>query len=419
MKKKKSQKSRIKRPGKVTYALLGGLLWLYAVFFKKHKLVTELPDGLEPPYIIIGNHTSFYDFAYAVRAFYPERISFVVARKYFHYAGLSLVMKTARAIPKSLFQPDTGTIVAMFNILKQGGVIGIFPEGQISLNGTTISYGETTAKFIKKAGVPVVRLLTGGAYFVNPPWAKNTRKGPIESSVSLMLTKEQTQELSTDAIMERIQHGLYMDSFAWQETTGGVYRGEMLAHGLENMLYICPSCREEFSFTAEGNTICCRSCGTQAYFGEDGHLSWIKENYFRHIGDWHNWQIEQETGKIVKDEVFSVSEPVVLAMLRLKGKGITVVGSGTFTVSRDAYVYSGTLRGQTVRLTFSTTGIRYLPIDTGRNFQIYHKDLLYEFRPENPVWCMKISNICEGIHALPDKNSTDNALPLKQSLKTT
>lgn len=343
--KKNNGRQKAKRPGFIAYFLLGGIVSLYAVIFKRHKLVSTLPEGLKPPFIIVGNHTSFYDFVYAVRAFYPRRINFVVARKYFHFSGLGWVMKTARAIPKSLFQSDTSTIVAMFDILGQDGVVGIFPEGQISINGITIEYGETIAKFIKKAGVPVAGIRTGGGYFCNPPWGKSARRGLIESKVSLVLTKEQVRELSADAIIETIRQSIYMDSFAWQEAVGCAYRGKDLAHGLENILYICPCCKEEYTIAAEGNTIRCRNCGTEAHFGEDGHLLWINESYFRHIGDWHFWQVEQEKAQIEENDAFCVSEPVALAMLRLKGKGVDVVGSGTFCADRDAFVYSGTLRG--------------------------------------------------------------------------
>jgi 1-acyl-sn-glycerol-3-phosphate acyltransferase len=396
----KSGQRGVKRPSRVKYITLGGLVSLYAVVFKKHKLHFALPDALKPPYIIVGNHSSFFDFVYAVRAFYPERVNFVVARKYFYYSGLRWVMKAARAIPKSLFQRDLSTVITMFGVLKQGGVVGIFPEGQISINGISIDNGETIAKFVKRAGVPVVRLLTGGAYFGNPPWAKTARKGLVESRVDLVLTEEQVRELPVDEIMSRIRQSIFMNSYAWQESNGSAYRGKNLAHGLENILYICPSCAEEFTMSTEGNSIRCRNCGTEADFCEDGHLRWTNGSYFKHIGDWHNWQVEKERTEIAGKAAFCVSEPVELAMLKEAGKGVDVVGRGVFTADKEAYVYSGTLHGRDETLIFPTQGIRSLPFDTGRNFQIYKDDIFYEFRPDNPGWCMKIANICEGLHAL-------------------
>ncbi len=100
-------------------------------------------------------------------------------------------------------------------------------------------------------------------------------------------------------------------------------------------------------------------------------------------------------------------------MLKPKGKGVRVAGRGVFTADRENYKYVGTLNGEPVDLAFPTAGTRYLPFDTGRNFQIYKNNLLYEFRPENPKWCMKIANICEVFYSLPkDKLLTETVKKL-------
>jgi 1-acyl-sn-glycerol-3-phosphate acyltransferase len=408
---KKSGKRQAKRPGLIRYALLGGLISLYARLFKHQKVISALPKGLKPPYIVIGNHTTFYDFVYTIRCLYPERINFVVARKYFHFTGLGPVMKLGRAIPKSLFQSDTGTIVAMLQILKQGGVVGMFPEGQISIGGITNDYNEAIAKLIKKAGVPVVRVLTGGAYFCDPPWGKNPRKGPIESRVDLVLTKEQTEVLSVGTILEKLRQGTFIDNYRWQEATGSLYQGKDLTQGLENILYRCPCCDKAYTVETRGDAVFCTSCGMEALYGTDGHLHWKADSSFRHIGDWLAWQIQKERDDIASADGYAEVEPVTLAMLKTKGMGVEPVGSGTFSADREAFCYTGTLRGQPVCLTFPVNGIRSLPFDAGRNFQIYHKDLLYEFRPINPKWVMKIANICEALHTLPEREATSDLLP--------
>jgi 1-acyl-sn-glycerol-3-phosphate acyltransferase len=396
------RKKKIKRPGFI-YVLLGALLVVYAVCFKRHRVIKNLPKGLKPPYIIVGNHTSFYDFVYAFRSVYPERINFVVARKYFHYSGLSLIMRLSRAIPKSLYQPDTGTIMGILTVLKQGGIIGIFPEGQIATSGITLDNGETIAKLVKKAEVPVVSVLTAGAYFSNPPWAKNGRRGRGESRAELILTRDQVKDLPADAVMDRIRRSIYLDSYKWQKSKAYLYKGKNLASGLENVLYICPHCYKEFDIETEGDTIICQSCGTKVSYGEDGHLYWKEKAYFKHLGDWLNWQLEQERALVLKNEAYTITEPVELAMLKVRGRGTELVGRGSFTADRHNYTYRGTLKGETVAMTFHTAATRYLPFDTGRNFQIYNKDLLYEFRPDNPKWCVKIANLCEVFFSLNER----------------
>lgn len=403
MKLKNGAKNRIKRPGAVRYVLLGGIVAVYAAAFKRHRLISKLPDNVKPPFLIVGNHTSFYDFVYAIRAFFPLRINFVVARKYFHFKGLGWVMKIARAIPKSLYQNDTSTIMKMFAVLKQGGIVGLYPEGQISIDGISIENSGSIAKFIKKADVPVVSIQTGGSYFCNPPWALSPRKGQVESRVELILTKEQVEALSVHEITERVRNSIYHNSFAWQRAAGFLYRGKDLARGLENVLYICPECRSEYSIESDGDTLRCKACGISADYGEDGHLRWQGDCLFAHLGDWQRWQIEQETARIAADKDFTVSQPVRLIMLKMEGKGTVTVGYGTFTADRDQYVYTGTQYGRDVRLTFPTAATRYLPFDSGRSFHLYHHDLMYEFAPENPAWCMKIANICESFHTLREK----------------
>ncbi|MFZ5353989.1 MAG: lysophospholipid acyltransferase family protein [Bacillota bacterium] len=395
---KRDKKLREKRANPLVYLVFGGIVALYAKVFKKQRVKTSLPRDLKAPFIIVGNHSNFFDFVYVVRAFYPHRVNFVVARKYFHYPVLSWLMKLAHSIPKSLFQADIGTIAAMMDILKQGGIIGVYPEGQIAIQGITNSNGEAIAKLVKKTEVPVVRVLTGGAYFCDPPWARSSRKGYIESRIDIAVTAEQAKSLSIDEISDIINHSIYIDNFDFQRINDCKYRGNRLAEGLENILYLCPCCKSEFSIVTKDSEIICEICGEKAYFGIDGHLLWEKKRYFSHIGEWHYWQLEHEKTIIEENQNFTVSEPVELAMLKEKGNGIEAVGKGIFTAKRNTYIYNGTLKGEKVTLSFSTFSICCLPFDSGKNFQIYSKNQLYEFRPENPKWCMKISNICEGLN---------------------
>lgn len=392
------KKYREKRANRIVYLVLGGIVALYAIVFKRQRIKSSLPKDFKAPFIIVGNHSNFFDFIYAIRAFYPHRINFVVARKYFHFPLLSWVMRMAHSIPKSLFQPDIGTIASMLDILKQGGIVGVYPEGQIAIRGITNENGETIAKLVKKTGMPVVRVLTGGAYFCDPPWARGSRKGYIESRIDIALTAEEAESLSVDEISDRINQSIFMDNFSFQRANRSEYKGDKLAEGLENILYICPHCKAEFSIETRDNEIFCEECGTKAFFGQDGHLTWEEDKYFSHIGEWYYWQREQERIRIAEEPHFTISEPVELAMLKEKGTGIEAVGKGIFTADKDAYVYKGTLKGQEVTLSFPVSNIRYMPFDSGKNFQIYSKNQLYEFRPDNPKWCMKISNICEVLY---------------------
>ncbi len=398
--------NRIKRPSPWIYLPLVGLANIYTRLVKRHRffgaeLIKEL---VKEPLLVIGNHTSFYDFLYMARILYPHRISFVVAAKYFRFHGLSLVFRLGRAIPKNLFSADIRTVARTISIIKQGGIVGIYPEGQISLGGITLPLPDGIGKLVKHLGVPVVLVKTYGGGFVDPPWSNSHRRGIVESHVSIVLTKEQVQSFSLEAIDEALKVALYANQYQWQEQNGYQYRGKELTDGLTNLLYICPNCQGEFTMSTIGDKLTCSQCGMKVTLQGSGHLDWQNTKpYFNHIGEWYEWEHLHEEKAVLADENFSYTVPVELAMYRREGDGIEAVGSGIMTINREVYIYDGTFRGDSVQMKFLTRTTRYVPFDGGHNFQIYADNELHEFRTNPGVKAVKAALIGETMYHLQTK----------------
>jgi 1-acyl-sn-glycerol-3-phosphate acyltransferase len=211
--------NKIKRPSPYIYLPLVGLANLYTILVKKHRIYGRevLTELVKEPLLVIGNHTSFYDFLYMARILYPHRINFVVAAKYFRFHGLSLVFRLARAIPKNLFSADIRTVSRSISVIKQGGIVGIYPEGQISLGGITLPLPDGIGKLVKHLGVPVVAVKTYGGGFVDPPWSNRHRRGIVESHVSVVLSKEQLKAMSYKDVDESLAEALAADPYKWQK----------------------------------------------------------------------------------------------------------------------------------------------------------------------------------------------------------
>ena len=135
----------MKRPNIFLYSTLGLLVKAIAVF--KGQRITQKVK-VNKPAIILSNHTSWFDFMYTTAAMYPHRVSYLAASKMFYDPSINIFLKMARAIPKSLFQPDPGATLKAFRILKKGGIISVFPEGQISPYGKSLTPSFSIAKFI-------------------------------------------------------------------------------------------------------------------------------------------------------------------------------------------------------------------------------------------------------------------------------
>lgn len=375
--------------------LLSRLLIFYAKVFKKHHVYRDdALRGLTAPFVVLGNHSSFYDFVYINHALFPHFIHFVVARKYFEMPFLGGLLRYAGAIPKSLSQADAGTVRKIFSLAKEGRNIGIFPEGQIPFHGITFPLEGGTAKLIKKLGLPVVTVMTGGGYFIDPPWTQRKRKGRAHSEAKLLLTPAQIEASSVEQLDELITRALTMSQYEWQQDTGNRYRGTRLAEGLENILYRCPVCHQEFTLFTENNHIRCSSCQAVAVYNPQGRFS-LEGREFT-LGEWYDMQRQTAREYILSQPDFSLSSPVELAMFT--PKGIDVVGKGSLQLTREAYTYTGTIHGQQVTMVFNTTLVHSIPYDAGSNFQIYHQNLLYEFRPAEPKHCSKFAVMGEAAH---------------------
>ena len=73
------------------------------------------------------------------------------------------LLKLVGTIPKAKVIPDIETVNDIVQVVRrQKGIIGLFPEGAQSWNGSTLPLVPSTAKLLKLLKVPVVQVLIRG-----------------------------------------------------------------------------------------------------------------------------------------------------------------------------------------------------------------------------------------------------------------
>ena len=357
----------MKRPNPILYWFLGSLLLIYA--FLKGQRIKRL-HRLKKGAIVLSNHTSFYDFIYTTTATFPHRINYLAVDKMFYEPVAGFFMRLARAIPKPLFESDPTSIRKAFSVLKNNGIVGIFPEGQISAIGSTLPISKSIAKFIKKAQVNVYIAKHEGAYFVNPPWTKKSFRGRIHSTVSLLVSSEDMAELSVDDIHSAIQKALDFQSGEYVRKTQNHYLANDIAN-LENVVFQCPEC-STYGLVSNTNHLHCPTCGSAFHGFEHGLLGVHpleevfrkqEESIRRHIDECPNFEISAN-----------------VALESYKNNRLCEVGKGILTLNRQTYRYVGTMNDEQVEKVFSTKVVPTLPSDIGRNVQIYENRIIYQFR---------------------------------------
>ncbi|MBN2299610.1 MAG: 1-acyl-sn-glycerol-3-phosphate acyltransferase [Acholeplasmataceae bacterium] len=356
----------MKRPNLLVYLSLGFLLKIFA-FFKGQRITKKI--NIKGPAIVLSNHTSFYDFIYTTNALYPHRVSYLAASKMFYEPLLGFFLRLARAIPKSLFQPDPVAVLHVFKMLKKGAIISVFPEGQISPIGKSLKPAFSIAKLIKKGKVDVYTTIHKNAYFVNPPWSKKSFKGRIETEMELILKKEDLVNMSEQEIYNLVVNHIYFNAAQFNEEKKNKYQVNAISN-LENVIYQCPSCLHE-GLSAEHTKLHCPKCQTDFHYDVYGKIGGYR------IDELFLAQEKRLQQKIKDDDFFELSRPVKLESFR--DYRLKEVGQGMLSLNKDRYLYQGTIDGKKQELVFDVKNVQTLPSDIGRNIQIYEGYQIYQF----------------------------------------
>jgi 1-acyl-sn-glycerol-3-phosphate acyltransferase len=146
------------------FGLLPEFLMRFVVWILINLLYRIRTEGLdripdEGPCIVAANHVSFID-ALIVGGTIRRPVRFVMYYKIFRIPVLSWIFKTAGAIPIAGAKEDPELMEKAFDrieeYLKAGEVVGIFPEGGLTPDGSIQPFRPGIERILARSPVPVV-----------------------------------------------------------------------------------------------------------------------------------------------------------------------------------------------------------------------------------------------------------------------
>ncbi len=152
------------RPAPVLYRVLRRPVRavLERLFDLRIEGLEQLP--LAGPYIVAANHHNYLD-GVVLGVASPEPIAFLVMPRVFHATPLHPAFhRHIGSIPLNLARPDVGALRSALAALRQGQVVGIFPEGPFSVRGRLERGLPGVALLALRSGVPVVPAGVSGTY---------------------------------------------------------------------------------------------------------------------------------------------------------------------------------------------------------------------------------------------------------------
>jgi 1-acyl-sn-glycerol-3-phosphate acyltransferase len=377
----------MKKPNLFIWTILGGLVRIYTYL---HGLRIIGKVKIKGPAILLVNHNSFKDYLYSTSVVYPHRVTYMAAAKMFYEPNRGPFLRLARAIPKAMFQSDPQSIRATFEILKKKGIVGIYPEGQISYHGTSLKPPFAIAKLLKKTNVNVYVCQIQNAYLYAPPWSKYIFKGKVTAKLIKLFSPLELTTLSENEIFQKVEKALYFNTGAYNRDKKQTYQVQPI-HGVESLLYQCPECLYEGTVVKDHHLIC-PTCQYTLTYDRYGLLNG------KSVYEWFETQRKRLEGDIAKTPNYEMTSSVKL--IRYQGNKLAEVGEGNLSINRDRYYYEGTDQNQKVTYLFTTKTVPYLPADLGQNIQIYANNEVYIFAVKEPLISTKMFIAGEYFHRL-------------------
>ncbi len=285
------------RAGKLFNKFLKLIIGTYMKLLFTYSIEADGLKGIEPPFIVLANHTNFWD-PFLLSMCFRDPVYFITSDAYFRNPLLKWLLGLVGAIPKTKLVSDPGSIRGIHEVVKNGGIIGIFPEGKRNWDGRTLPLLPPTAKLIKSLKLPVVSILFKGACLSMPRWSKTTRKGRLTMELVDILKPDEIGSLTVNELFGRISKNLSYDEYSHQRSEMRSYNGKNLAERLELFLFTCPECGRTGTLSSRDSSFGCSECGYGVIYNKYGFFESIGWTlHFDNPAEWNQWQLKRlETG---------------------------------------------------------------------------------------------------------------------------
>lgn len=304
----------------------------------KFKYTTERYDLVkDQPCLILMNHCSFTDMKLAYGIFYPKKLGIVCSVD--AMSGiLGKLMRLLGCTPTHKFVPDMNLIKDINYMLKENkSSVLMYPEAGYSFDGCATTMPSRLGLLMKRLGVPVVTVITQGAFHRDPLYNMlQIRDVEVSAHVKCIATAEEVKSKSVAELDALLAEAFSFDNFAWQRDNKISIDVPFRADGLHRILYKCPHCGAENQMEGKGIHLTCHACNKQWTMDEYGQLQANEgETYYPHIPDWYKWERacvrkELEDGTYLLDTDVDISVQVNL-------DGVCDIGSGHLRHDLDGF----------------------------------------------------------------------------------
>ena len=295
----------------------------------------------DQPCLILMNHCSFTDMKLAYGIFYPKKMGIITSVD--AMSGiLGKLMRLLGCTPTHKYVTDMSLITDMEYMLKKNKTsVLMYPEAGYSFDGCATTLPRKMGVLLKRMGVPVVTVITKGAFHRDPLYNMlQIRDVKVSAHVKCIATAEEVKQKSVAELDALVDEAFSFDNFAWQRDEKVCIDVPFRADGLHRILYKCPHCGSEDQMEGKGIHLTCHACGKKWTMDEYGQLSAEDgETEYPHIPDWYRWQ-RKCVRKELEEGTYLLDTDVDIAV-QVNLDGVCLIGQGHLTHDLNGFRLTG------------------------------------------------------------------------------
>ncbi|WP_404339467.1 MFS transporter [Pseudoalteromonas mariniglutinosa] len=152
---------------KVPEFFLRFIIYILAICMYRVRTKGEYNIPTRGAAVVVANHVSFVDWMFILAAS-PRPIRFMVFAPIYYSPALHWLFKMAKAIPIDSEKANPKAFQQAFDevaaALARGELVGIFPEGKLSADGSVAVFRRGIERIIQRTPVPVIPVHLGGLW---------------------------------------------------------------------------------------------------------------------------------------------------------------------------------------------------------------------------------------------------------------
>ena len=341
------------------------------------------------PCIILHNHQATMDPFFISKAFrFP--VYFVATDDLFNLKVSPLIRYLAAPIPKSKGTTDLATVKNILRVLKEGGAVGIAPEGNRTFSGwqwETVPFSIT--KLVKKSNVPLVLFTLCGGYGTDPRWGHSVRKGTkYVGRVRRILYPEEYKEMSLEELYEIIRRELNVVD----ADSGERYKSKYRAEYIERALYRCPVCGRVGTIVSKGVRFTCTGCGTGAEYTEQLTFDPPVAGFTK-VYEWYDWERTHIAPYLLEGGTFSDRGITFRESVKCKRK--VFLDGNALSMDKNELV----ITGEKERHVFPLAEIDGMAAVMKRKFNFHYHGKIYQVKGPERFSALKYVHAFYGLRA--------------------